>query len=207
MDSVKFWDNMAHVYDKHAMKKYAQAYAETVTLTREYLKETNHVLDFACGTGLTTVQLARNVQSIHAVDISPGMIEIAQDKCKKQGISNVSFDCATLFDERLKPGVYDKVLAFNILFALPQQEKVFARIGELLKPGGMFISATDCLAESSLKYRIGIWVMARLGKVPYEKLYTRKSLKAAISAGGFDIIETHNLYETPPNLFIVARKK
>ena len=206
MDTAKFWDNMAAVYDKHAMKRYAQAYADTVSMTRKHLKAGDHVLDFACGTGITTAQLAGGVQSIHAVDISPKMIEVARSKCESAGISNVAFDCTTLFDKRLETGAYDAVLAFNILFGLPEQKKVFERFGALLKPGGMFISATDCLAESSLKYRLGIWVMARQGKVPYEKLYSMKSLKAAVIAGGFEIIETRNLYDSPPNLFIAARK-
>jgi 2-polyprenyl-3-methyl-5-hydroxy-6-metoxy-1,4-benzoquinol methylase len=206
MDSAKFWDRVAQVYDARAMKNYAQAYADTVALARKHLKKTDRVLDFACGTGITTVQLAGDVETVHAVDISPKMIEAAQGKCAAAGIGNVTFDCATLFDEKLPEGAYDAVLAFNILFALPEQARVFARIASLLKPGGMFISATDCLAEAGLKYRVGIWVMARLGKVPYEKLYTQESLKKAVASGGFDIIETCNLYETPPNLFIAARK-
>ena len=207
MDSAKFWDGVAQGYDKRALKKYAQAYADTVALTRKYLKETDHVLDFACGTGLTTVQLAGDVRSVHAVDISPGMLEVARSKCAKQRASRTS--CSTALRCRasaLKEGAYDAVLAFNVLFALPEQKKVFARIGTLLKPRGMFISATDCLAESSLKYRLGVWALARLGKVPCEKLYTRESLKTAVSAGGFEILEACSLYETPPNLFIAARK-
>ena len=206
MDSAKFWDGMAEFYDKHAMGKYAQAYADTVTLTRRHLQKTDHVLDFACGTGLTTVQLADDVQSVHAVDISPRMIDVARNKCESAGIANVTFDCTTLYDQRLQEGAYDTVLAFNILFGLPEQKKVYKRINALLRPGGMFISVTDCLAESSLKYRLGMWLMKRLGKVPYEKLYTTESLKAAVAAGGFDIIETCNLCEIPPNLFIAARK-
>ena len=134
------------------------------------------------------------------------MIEAAQGKCASAGIANVSFDCTTLFDERLHEGAYDVVMAFNVLFALPEQKKVFARIGALLKPGGVFLSVTDCLAESSLKYRLSVWVMARLGKVPCEKLYTMESLKIAVASGGFEIIEACSLYETPPNLFIAARK-
>ena len=51
MDNAKFWDEMAEIYDKHAIKKYAQAYADTVELARKYLKNKDHVLDFACGTG------------------------------------------------------------------------------------------------------------------------------------------------------------
>jgi len=206
MDNTKFWDRVASKYDKSA-QKYAQAYADTVALTRKYLKSSDHVLDFACGTGLTTVQLAGEVKSIHAVDISPKMLEAARSKCEKAGVVNVSFDCATLFDAPLKKGAYDAVLAFNILFALPEQQKVFARIGALLKPDGMFISVTDCLAESSLRYRTGIWVLAHLGLVPCEKLYTRQSLKDAVSAGGFDIVETESLHDSPPNLFIACRKR
>ena len=71
MDAVRFWDKMSAGYDRQAAGKYEQAYADTVALTRDYLKPTDSVLDFACGTGLTTVQLAGAVASIHAIDISP----------------------------------------------------------------------------------------------------------------------------------------
>jgi len=206
MDNAKFWDGIAEIYDKHAIKKYAQAYADTVELTRKYLKSTDHVLDFACGTGLTTVELAGNVKTMCAVDISPKMIELARDKCKKAGITNVTFSCTTLYDECLEEGVFDVVLVFNALFALPEQEKVFERIGALLKPGGMFLSVTDCLAESSLAHRMSLWMAARLGKVPCENFYTAKSLKNAVSTGGFNIVETYSLYRKPSNLFIAARK-
>jgi|GEM_PF-6211742 hypothetical protein len=37
MDSARFWDRVAHAYGKRAMKEYAQAYADTVALTRKYL--------------------------------------------------------------------------------------------------------------------------------------------------------------------------
>lgn len=206
MESARFWDDMADKYDRRVLKKYAQTYADTVMMARKYLKKTDHVLDFACGTGMTTVQLAGDVRSIHAVDISPKMIEAAREKCVDAGIVNVSLDCATLFDARLKQGAYDAVMAFNILFALPEQKKSFARFVWLLKPGGMFLSVTDCLAESSLKYRAGIWLLARLGKVPYEQLYTRESFKTAVREAGFEIVESRSLHNTPPNLFIAARK-
>ena len=207
MSVIRFWDGVAENYDKHAIRKYAQAYADTVELARKYLTNTDHVLDFACGTGLTTVKLAGNVKTIRAVDISPKMIKEAQSKCKKAGIVNVTFNCTTLYDGCLEEGMFDAVLVFNALFALPEQEKVFRRIGALLKSGGMFISVTDCLAESDLKYRMGIWAMTRLGRLPYVKLYTMQSLKDAVMAGGFSIVETRNLYEKPPNLFIAAQKK
>ncbi len=40
-------------------------------------------MDFACGTGITTIQIAGFVREIHAIDISQRMIDIIKDKVEK----------------------------------------------------------------------------------------------------------------------------
>ena len=41
MDNVRFWNKMSAGYDAQAGGKYAKAYADTVTITRQYLKPTD----------------------------------------------------------------------------------------------------------------------------------------------------------------------
>ena len=206
MDSVRFWDKMSAGYDRQAAGKYKQSYADTVALTRKYLKPTDAVLDFACGTGLTTVQVADAVASIHAIDISPKMISLAQSKCAEQGHENVTFTVTTLFDARLAEGSFDAVLAFNILHGLPNAVGYCRRIHRLLKPGGLFISVTDCLKQSPPLTIAMIRSLCFLRVLPYIKLLTDETLKAMISDAGFRLLHTQNLFGMPPNLFVAAQK-
>ncbi len=206
MDNVRFWDKMSAGYDLQAAGKYKQAYADTVSLTRQYVKATDTVLDFACGTGLTTVQLAGAVQSIHAIDISPKMISLAQSKCAEQGIRNVNFSVTTLSDANLAEGSFDVVLAFNILHGLPNAAGYCRRIHRLLKPGGLFISVTDCLKQAPRLTALIIKLLCFVHLMPHVELMTDKTLTSMIADAGFRLVHTQNLFGTPPNLFIAAQK-
>ena len=54
----EFWDRRAAVYDADAGVFYREAYEKTTACMRKYLKPTDTVLDFACGTGIVTLSLS-----------------------------------------------------------------------------------------------------------------------------------------------------
>ncbi len=204
---ARFWDKMASRYDETVKSRYEQAYADTVGNTRKYLKKTDRILDFACGTGITAVELAGHVREIYAIDISPKMIEAARSKAEAQNIYNITFKTGEISDSELKPGSFDAVLAFNILHGMKEGESVLRRIRELLKSGGYFISATDCLGEKR-SFQTVLYSLASLtGIIPYVRKYSMGQLESAIEKAGFRIIQKQNLYASPPNLFIAAQKE
>jgi ubiquinone/menaquinone biosynthesis C-methylase UbiE len=207
MNAIHFWDRMSAKYDDISIHRYQKAYDATVALSRKYLKPADSVLDFACGTGLTTVQLAGSVASVHAIDTSPKMLALAQDKCADQGIGNVTFTVTTLFDDSLAESSFDAVLAFNILHGLPDVPVYCARIHRLIKPGGLFLSVTDCLKDAG----VGATVLIRTLQLfrmmpPHVNLMSRQGVTTLIESAGFRILETQNLFEMPPNLFIAAER-
>ena len=57
------------------------------------------------------------------------------------------FTDGTLKDRKFPAKSFDVVTAYNVLLYMENQEEVLEQIYEVLKPGGLFISATDCLAE------------------------------------------------------------
>lgn len=105
----------------------------TIEKTKKYLKATDVVLDYACGTGITTVQLADQVKEIHAIDFSQNMIVIASEKVAAEKIDNVRLAVLTITDPELKEKSFDVVLAFNILYFLDDLEAVLHRISHLLR--------------------------------------------------------------------------
>ena len=100
-----------------------------------YLTPNNRVLDFACGTGLVTLPVAQMAAEVCAIDISDEMVRHLKEKIAEQGVGNVSVSCMDLFDESLRPGSFDAVVACNVLLYLEKRAReVLTRIHELLRP-------------------------------------------------------------------------
>ncbi len=55
--------------------------------------------------------------------------------------------------------------------------------------------------------RLAIGALRLIGKAPYVRFFRIKELEQAITAHGFDIVETGNFPAKPPSRFIVARKR
>jgi len=185
---------------------YEDAYRKTAEHTLKYLSPGDRVLEFACGTGIVTVDVAPHVSHIRAIDISEEMVIHAREKVTKAGLVNVEVTQTDLFDPSLAEGSFDAVLAFNVLLYLDNFEEVMARISTLLKPGGMFLSASDCLGEKLTKVGIQKFFRSRTGRMPYVAFFTQKSLAKKIARNGFEVLETANLYPAPPNLFVAAKR-
>ncbi len=98
------------------------------------------------------------------------------------------------------------VMAHSILHLLEGRDEAIARSWHLLKPGGVFVSSTACLADFMGWFRpfaaIGGW----LGLLPKVAFFSRQELTNAITAAGFRIY-----HEWQPgknkSLFIVAVKE
>ena len=145
-DSGQFWDRRSKVYDAQVIPEYKSAYKKTVKRSAHFLNKEDRVLEIGCGTGNATIPLAGCVKEITAIDTSREMMDRAKEKAEKAGRTNIHFIKKNLMDLEEKAGSYDAVTAYNVLLYMKNQEEVLKRIHKLLKPGGIFLSATDCLA-------------------------------------------------------------
>jgi len=205
--SEKFWDMLSKNFDKRVKKYFEQNYIKTIENTKKYINVSDIVLDYACGTGLITIEIADKVTKIYAIDISSKMIVAAKRKAGERKIENIDFAQSTIFDDRLKRESFDVILAFNVLHLVEDAQKVMQRINELLKPGGLIISTTACMREKKSLINILVYLLIKTGVVPYIRFFKISELEDTIANGNFKIIGTEKLYDiNQPLPFIVAKK-
>jgi 2-polyprenyl-3-methyl-5-hydroxy-6-metoxy-1,4-benzoquinol methylase len=208
--SEKFWDQSASNYD-NTEEKFEFIHSRSRENTKRYLKDTDIVLDYGCGTGTTACEISGLVKSVRAIDISTGMIEVAKGKAVTGGVVNVDFQQADIFDEEFENGSFDVVLAFNMLHTVPDPESVVQRTVELLKPGGLFISVTPCLGgKKSALVSLQILLVRALLKVGVIPVPIRQ-LKSAdldelMDDERLQVIETDEIFKGASSYFMVAKK-
>lgn len=200
----KFWDRVADKYAASPIKN-MEAYEQTMERTRSYLSADQHVLEVGCGTGSTALLLAPNVKHVTATDISTRMIEIGEEKARDQNVRNVTFRQAPLPDETLAPDSFDTILCYNTLHLVPDVPAVLRNLCGALKPGGVFVSKTVCLAEQTRLWAIPISLMRLVGKAPYVSILTFDAIERAVTEAGFEVVET-GTYPAPFSRFVVARR-
>ncbi len=196
---------MATRYSKMPVKDEA-AYQKKLELTRGYFTLEANVLEFGCGTGTTALHHATHVKHILATDISDKMLEIARGKAKDQAIDNVSFERHDIAGFDAAAESYDAVLAMSILHLIGDREAVMAKVYKWLKPGGVFVSSTICLAEMAFFWSIAIGAMKLVGQAPpVVDALKHAALIDAISGAGFEI--EHDMRMSKQKVaFVVARK-
>ncbi len=120
------------------------------------------VLDAGCGTGNYSEAMLNYVGRIEAVDMNPGMLEVAAQKLageKDEG--RISFQSARIDELPFEDEHFDGVMINQVLHHLPDaaakdfpaHRRVFAEFARVLKPGGVLVVNT-CSQE---QLRHGYW--------------------------------------------------
>lgn len=98
-----------------------------------------HILDLASGSGQPAISLAKAVAPggrVTATDMSPGMLEIAQECAALEGAANMAFRPAAAEALPFSDGEFDGVTCrFGVMF-FPNPVQALRECWRVLKPGG-----------------------------------------------------------------------
>jgi 2-polyprenyl-3-methyl-5-hydroxy-6-metoxy-1,4-benzoquinol methylase len=207
MKAEQLWNKLAKTWDKPGVTL-GESEKKIIVKTGKYLNETSSVLDYGCATGSIALELAGHVKEVCGLDISPVMIEKAQNKVSEK--KNIRFLCGTIEDARLAKESFNVITAFSILHLVPGYQKALVRIHGLLKSGGYLVVEAPCLGEMrfpNLLLNIPVSAVSGVGLLQKLSLFSARRLKAEIEEAGFKIIENEVIHTTPVmEVFIAARK-
>jgi len=204
--TTKFWDKQAEKYDG-LVQKHDADYLRTIAGAKSLLSASDVVLDLGCASGEYSLDIAPFGLCLHGIDTSANMIALATRKASDRSIGNVIFGATDVFDRSLAAHRFTAVLAFSVLHLVGEIGPVLGRINELLPKGGLFVSQTPCLSESSFLFKLFILVAQRVKIVPSVLSFTALELETAIAGAGFDIIESEVWDRKKAVYWIVARKR
>ena len=96
------------------------------------------VLEAGCGVGAQTISLAQNSPDacITSIDISPDSIQQAQSTISQAGITNVSFQVASIFDLPFESESFEHVFVCFVLEHLPNPMEALQCLRRVVKRGG-----------------------------------------------------------------------
>jgi len=103
------------------------------------LEPGQRVLDVGCGTGPSTVELARRVAprgTVRGIDIAPSMLTAAQVRADREGADNVEFVVGDAQCDDIGDGSFDIVFSqFGVMF-FADPAAAFANLRRALRDGG-----------------------------------------------------------------------
>ena len=210
MKPEKFWDIVAKNYDK-TEDHLKLIFTRIIENSIKYFNSNDKVMDFGCGTGSFAIEIASRVNKVNAIDISSKMIEIAKQKAEINNIENTSFEQVSLFNNKFKKDSFDIITAFGIIHLLNENTKIIHRIYKLLKPGGLFISSTPCLAERmTLKTKLQFYpalILSKSGLIDQcLKRFRINELQSIIQTDNFEILYSEVIFHKLTAYYCVVKK-
>lgn len=119
-------------------------YENPQRILRPFVGAGMDVLDFGCGPGFFTLEMARlagPTGRVTAVDLQQGMLDRAREKLERAGLADpVTFHLCGA-DAIGLAGAFDFILVFHVLHEVPDPEGFLRELKGLLKPGGRILLA------------------------------------------------------------------
>jgi len=195
----KYWDKQSPNYDR------AMGFFDRVLFgdTRDWIcgRASGDVLEVAVGTGLNLPRYPAGVR-LTGVDFSPGMLDLARDRARQQGIAaDLRLGDAQRLD--LPDASFDTVVCTFSLCAIPDERTAVAEMIRVLRPGGLLLLA-DHVASARWPVR-ALQRTVELVSVPLGgEHFTRRPIEHVRAAGL--TIERHDRFKLGIVERLVARK-
>lgn len=134
------------------------------------------VLDFACGTGEYAIFAAPKVKYVQGVDISKGMIEIAQRQAEEMNLNNIGFLCSPVEQTPFDTGSFSVVMCRSAFHHFHNYDGIFDEMVRCCQQGCR-ISIQDIMAYPDRKIDEFFEEFEKLVDVSHHKTVSREFLE------------------------------
>jgi SAM-dependent methyltransferase len=102
-------------------------------------QRTVRILDAGCGTGVSTEYLGHlNPEaSVLGIDLSPGALAVAEERCQRSGAGNVHFQQLSIYDCDQILGQFDQINCVGVLHHMADPVRGLRALADKLAAGGI----------------------------------------------------------------------
>jgi SAM-dependent methyltransferase/predicted small metal-binding protein len=158
------------------------------------------VLDVAAGAGGQTLAAARRVGpqgAVLATDISPGILDYAQQEARAAGLTNVAVRVLDAEALDLEPGSFDAAVCRLGLMYLPALASALAGVRRALRPGGRLAAIVFSTPDRNGFFSVPVGIIRRraglgapvAGQPGPFSLGAPGVLAGALTAAGFEAVD------------------
>lgn len=134
-----FFDQHAEHSPRESVRKYYAIAKRSHDHFHQLIRDAapgNHVLEYGCGVGNFSFELAALGARVTGIDISPKSVEVATSRAKERGHDDMSFSVMDAENMDFPDDTFDVVVGSAILHHL-DLERCSTEIMRVLKPGGL----------------------------------------------------------------------
>ena len=151
-------------------------------------QKTMNAMEFGCGTGLVTMEIAPLVKTLSAVDTSREMLAVLHEKIKTSGLTTIEATCINLSspsESDLHEKSFELIYSSMTLHHIDDTAEFIRRLSDRLSPGGV-------VALADLDVEDGLFHDDPLEKVHHG--FDRGELAAQLKASGLQPTSFETIY-------------
>ena len=202
-NNVEYWNHRSLNYDSR-LKRSQRAYEKIIELIIKEVDQETHLLDIGTGTGVIPLHLSAHVHKIDAVDPSPEMIKIAENKAMQAGITNIAFRINEKANSIPNEPLFDVITIVNVLHIVPNPGEILENAKRRLKKNGKIIVATF-LHNENVRSRVISYIMKKKSH-PITSKFTSTSLCHVLEKSSLKILYKEKISNIMPMLYVVTSK-
>ncbi len=144
-DNKSYYDEFSDWYEKERHEGYHRLIDDLqVDLLWPHIQN-QEVLEVGCGTGLLLERVAQGARRAKGIDISPGMLEVAEQR-------GLDVEEGSATDLPYQDESFDVVYSFKVLAHIEEIERALSECGRVVKPGGKLF--LEFYNPQSLRYLV-----------------------------------------------------
>ncbi len=178
----EYWNSRSRDYDS------SPGHASLPEVWKEVLSEVlpgrMRVLDVGTGTGFLAILLAELGHEVVGVDLSEGMLRVAEEKAERKGL-RIKFEIGDAENLHFPDESFDAVICRHLLWTLPNPEKAVEEWRRVVRAGGRVVAIDGRWHSNSpservrkLMGRIAVSIYER--RNPFRRLHYGKDVNKAL---------------------------
>lgn len=162
----EYWSKFAYTYDEDQEYVVGKKILQAIIKRLFEEGDLGEVVEFGCGTGYFTKEIAKKASHVIATDLSDEMLEMAKTQLKE--FHNITIQKANCEDTSFPSGRFDNVFMANLIHVVGNPTKALQESHQILRNGGLLliVDFTGYGMNWFEKMKLGIRYLKKWGMPP-----------------------------------------